>query len=70
MLISTSRSVDFHFVVHSDCVTHGRVGATHGEPIGEMTMTPNNLKESTTTNKPGHVDRSRSGPGSLTKPTT
>jgi hypothetical protein len=54
-----SRSANFHFAVHSDHATHGGVGFTHGEQIGEMTVTPNNLKESTITNKPGHVDRSQ-----------
>jgi hypothetical protein len=52
-----SRSVDFHCAVHSDHTTHGGVGGTHGEQIGEMTATPNNnLKESATENKLGHDD--------------
>jgi hypothetical protein len=54
-----SRSVDFHCAMHSDHTTHGGVGGTHGEQIGEMTATLDNLKESTTTNKPGHDDTSQ-----------
>jgi hypothetical protein len=64
-----SMIVDFHFAVHSDHATHGGVGASHGEQISEMIVTPNILKESTTTNKLRHVDRSQLCLGSLTKPT-
>jgi hypothetical protein len=64
-----SMIVDFHFAVQSDHATHGGVGTSHGEQISEMIVTPNILKESTTTNKLRHVDRSQPCLGSLTKPT-